>query len=65
MNGIIDTNQNVASLSENIKNSTTHINERITRSASQIDYNNNYTTKLFNGLDKKVDLIDEKVKDLN
>jgi hypothetical protein len=65
MNGIIDTNENVASLSENIKNSTTHINERITRSASQIDYNNNYTTNLFKGLDKKVDLIDEKVKDLN
>jgi len=65
MNGIIDTNENVKNVIVNVKDMNTHINERITRSASQIDYNNNYTTNLFKGLDKKVDLIDEKVKDLN
>lgn len=65
MNGIIDTNQNVASLSENVKNATVHIDERITRSVLQIDYNNNYTTKLCGGVSDKVDLVNQKVDNLS
>lgn len=41
-----------------------NVNERVTRNISQIDYNNNYTTKMCNNVDTKIDLVNEKVTNL-
>lgn len=65
MNGIIDTNENVKNVIVTAKDMNTHINERITRSVTQIDYNNNYTTNLFKGTDDKLNLVNQKVDNLS
>lgn len=64
-NNIIATNESIINLSNNVRDINTHTNERITRSAAQIDYNNNYTTKLCGTVKEKVDLVDQKVENLS
>lgn len=65
MNGIVDTNEGIIKLANNMKDVNNHVNERIARSESQIDYNNNYTTNLFKGADEKLNLVNQKVDNLS
>lgn len=64
-NNLIATNENMSSFINNVKNANNHVNERIARSEAQIDYNNNYTTKLCGTIKEKVDLVDQKVENLS
>jgi len=64
-NNLIDTNQGIVKLANNVKDMNNHINERITRSVTQIDYNNNYTTNIFKGTDEKLNLVNQKVDNLS
>lgn len=63
-NNMLSVNENVKKVNTSLNDVNNNLNERITRNVSQIDYNNNYTTKMCNNVNTKIDLVNQKIVNL-
>jgi hypothetical protein len=63
-NNIIEIGNNTVNVSNILNTQIENANERITSNLSQLEYNNNYTTKMCNDINIKIDLVNEKIQNV-